>query len=108
MPIYRIQCSCGHAEDVYRAVKDYDDLPAHCGQRMTRAVCAPMVITDIQPYKSMKTGEMITSRSMHRDHLKQHGLIEIGNEKIPDAKPKTVDRESVKQDIANVMNGMGL
>lgn len=41
---------------------------------------APMVIPDIQPYKSMATGEMITSRSRHREHLRQHGLVEVGNE----------------------------
>jgi hypothetical protein len=43
-------------------------------------VNAPMVIGDIQPYQSMVTGEMVTSRSVHRQHLKQHGLIEVGNE----------------------------
>jgi len=108
MPIYRIQCQCGHEEDIFRPVSRYDELPDHCGQKMSRKVCAPMVIADIQPYQSMATGEMITSRSHHRDHLKQHGLIELGNEKIPEQKPKTVDRESVKRDIADVMNGMGL
>ena len=41
---------------------------------------APMVMGDIQPYQSMATGEMITSRSRHREHLKQHGLVEVGNE----------------------------
>ncbi len=40
----------------------------------------PMVIPDIQPYQSMATGEMITSRSRHREHLRQHGLVEVGNE----------------------------
>ncbi len=40
------------------------------------------IIPDIKPYKSMKTGEMITSRSQHRAHLKQHNLIEVGNEKL--------------------------
>lgn len=35
---------------------------------------------DIQPYKSMIDGSMITSRSQHRKHLKQHNCIEIGNE----------------------------
>lgn len=39
-----------------------------------------MVMGDIQPYKSQVTGEMITSRSQHRDHLKAHRLIEVGNE----------------------------
>lgn len=41
---------------------------------------APFVMGDIQPYKSMVTGEMITSRSAHRDHLKAHRLVEVGNE----------------------------
>lgn len=41
---------------------------------------APMVMGDIQPYQSMVTGEMVTSRSVHRQHLRQHGLIEVGNE----------------------------
>ncbi len=59
---------------------------------------APMIMPDIKPYKSMKTGEMITSRSQHREHLKQHGLTELGNEPlkwldkpyegIPDANPQ--------------------
>lgn len=40
------------------------------------------VIKDIEPYQSMVTGEMITSRSRHRDHLRQHNCIEVGNEKM--------------------------
>lgn len=43
-------------------------------------ITAPMVMGDIQPYQSMATGEMINSRSQHRSHLKQHGLVEVGNE----------------------------
>lgn len=48
---------------------------------------APYVMPDIKPYKSMITGEMITSRSIHRAHLKQHNCIEIGNE-LPKEKPR--------------------
>ena len=40
----------------------------------------PLIMPDIKPYKSMVTGEMITSRSRHREHLRQHGVIEVGNE----------------------------
>jgi hypothetical protein len=43
-------------------------------------VDAPFIMPDIQPYQSMATGEMITSRSRHREHLKANGLIEVGNE----------------------------
>ena len=57
------------------------------------------VMDDIQPYKSMQTGEMITSRSKHRSHLKQHGLIELGNEKIQERK-QTYNSDEVKREIA--------
>ena len=41
---------------------------------------SPMIIMDIQPYKSMATGEMVGGRAQHREHLKRHNLVEIGNE----------------------------
>jgi len=40
------------------------------------------VIHDIEPYQSMVDGSMIRSRSHHRDHLRAHGCIEVGNEKM--------------------------
>lgn len=44
------------------------------------------IISDIQPYKSMIDGHMVTSRSEHRNHLRDHGCIEVGNEKM-ESKP---------------------
>lgn len=35
---------------------------------------------DIEPYRSVITGELITSRSRHREHLKKHGHEEVGTE----------------------------
>lgn len=35
---------------------------------------------DIQPYRSMVDGSLITSRSHHREHLRQHGCVEVGND----------------------------
>lgn len=87
---------------------------------------APDVMGDIQPYQSMVNGQMITSRSQHREHLKAHGCVEVGNEVremlkpyqgIPDASPQKrkelirsqVDamtekqfRSALKRDIDNV------
>jgi hypothetical protein len=40
----------------------------------------PYVISDIHDYRSVITSEMITSRSRHREHLKAHGCVEVGNE----------------------------
>lgn len=38
------------------------------------------VMPDIQPYRSMIDGSIISSRSQHREHLKAHGCIEVGND----------------------------
>jgi hypothetical protein len=38
------------------------------------------VIGDIEPYESIITGEQIGGRRQHRDHLRDHGCIEVGNE----------------------------
>lgn len=64
------------------------------------------IMPDIAPYKSMVTGETITSRSKHREHLKRHSLIEIGNEVTAhmSQRPRGFDREKRKRDIANVIN----
>jgi len=64
----------------------------------------PMVMPDIQPYKSMIDGSMITSRSVHRDHLRQHNCIEIGNEKMESKPPPVIDtrREVMRQQLANM------
>lgn len=38
------------------------------------------IIRDIEPYRSMIDGAIITSRSRHREHLQSHGCTEVGNE----------------------------
>ncbi len=56
----------------------------------------PEVMPDIQPYQSMVTGETITSRSKHRQHLRDHGMVEVGNDSslskpyqgMPDTNPE--------------------
>ena len=68
------------------------------------------IVPDIQPYKSMITGEMIGSRSHHRAHLAQHGCFEIGNEigaamKRPEPK---IDREGIRRDIVETMRRKNL
>jgi hypothetical protein len=74
---------------------------------MQRIISQTNVIADIKPYKSMVTGEMITSRSQHRDHLKRHGVYEVGNEIDAHLKPKPrrpVDSAKRKAQIAAVLN----
>lgn len=38
------------------------------------------VMGDLKPHQSMVTGEVVSSRSRHREILRQHNLIEVGNE----------------------------
>lgn len=46
------------------------------------------VMPDIQPYKSMIDGSHITSRSHHREHLRQNGCVEVGNDSSLYKKPQ--------------------
>lgn len=104
MPIYALQClSCGSEQDVFRSVAEMNrDLPDCCGETMSRKIVAPMVAADIAPYQSMATGEWISSRSAHKEHLKKHRLVEVGNETL---KPKTITppkQEERKKMIAEI------
>lgn len=54
--------------------------PAAEYQAKRAASRGPMIAPDIEPYKSIVTGETITSRSRHREHLRQHGCEELGND----------------------------
>ena len=66
-------------------------------QYIAPVVGGTMIMPDIKEYKSMQTGERITSRSRHREHLRKHNLIEIGNEKIP--VKKIPDVPGLRQEI---------
>lgn len=41
---------------------------------------APMIVGDIKPYRSQIDGTVISSRSQHREHLKAHGCVEVGDQ----------------------------
>lgn len=58
-----------------------------------------MVRGDISDYRSTITGEMITSRSQHRAHLKEHDCFEVGNEKLSPQMRSPVEQPSVAEDI---------
>ena len=66
---------------------------------------APMVMSDIEGYISQVDGTWIKSRSHHREHLKQHRMIELGNDvpmKHPEAKISRKSQEARKQQIAEL------
>lgn len=55
--------------------------PTYSGEKRS-ALPMPMVMRDIGAYCSPIDGAMITSRNQHRDHIRRHDVIEVGNEKI--------------------------
>lgn len=64
-----------------------------------------MVQSDIEGYVSQIDGSWISSRSKHKSHLKQHRMIELGNDVPVAHKPIEFDRranEKRKQQIAEL------
>lgn len=68
------------------------------------------VVEDIKPYRSPLDGSIVSSRSQHRAHMKAHGVIEVGNEKLtrPATKKPEVNREQLRRDIADTLSGYGI
>lgn len=73
-----------------------DGIAYEIGEQVSERT-GPDVMPDIAAYRSMIDGRMITSRSQHREHLRDHGCFEIGNEtaqalrqyqNIPDVAPQ--------------------
>lgn len=64
----------------------------------------PMIVRDIEPYRSVVDGSIVTSRSHHRAHLRQHGVVEIGNERI---EPKRQELDPVGPDIKRAIEELG-
>jgi hypothetical protein len=70
-------------------------------------VRAPFVMRDIGEYKSPLDGTMITSRSEHREHMRVHDVIEVGNERMPSPRPDTAPAaglgEAIKRRVEEVV-----
>lgn len=62
-----------------------------------------LIIGDIQPYRSMVDGRIIEGRRQHREHLKAHQLIEVGNEtkylQTPKYRPAPGLKETIIREV---------
>lgn len=108
MPTYTYECPrCEHQRTVILTLAEHDTFKAtHCRKQMFQVMFAPQITTDIQPYQSMVTGERIAGRRQHRDHLRAHGCIEVGNE-VPKARTKvalskTGRREALSKQLGDM------
>lgn len=105
MPVYVMQCdTCGDREEIFRTVaRMNEDLPVCCGEAKHRVICAPFVMNDITPYKSVITGEPITSRNQHHAHLRKHKMVELGNEMPKAFKAPNVSAD-LRQDLKPIVD----
>jgi len=60
------------------------------------------VMPDLPEYRSVVDGSVIRGRAHHRAHLKEHGVFEVGNERLPPRKPKPLPPlvDDIKRAIA--------
>ena len=87
-------------------VSDWDGGCPVCGHdNSQRAGVSYQVMPDIKPYKSMIDGRIITSRSRHREHLRDHDCIEVGNDSSLRRKPKPIESPpGLKEKIIRAVN----
>lgn len=64
----------------------------------------PMVIRDIEPYRNMINGQMISSRSEHRELLRRHNCVEVGNERMQTkvVAPESNRREKISRQLGDM------
>ena len=73
--------------------------------KANEVINAPMIMGDIAPYQSMIDGSMIQSRSRHREHLKDNGCIEVGNESM-ETKRTAPSSEKRREVLAQQLGNM--
>lgn len=104
MPVYEYRCPSGHVTDAYRPVSGrlQPEKCATCGVYAEKCISRPaFAMPDIAGYTSIIDGRRIESRSAHREHLKAHGMVEVGNEKLPPKKP--YEPKGIAADICRAM-----
>lgn len=77
-----------------------EDWPDAClGHFRHAGVSGLTIIKDIEPYRAVGVPgkPVVTSRRHHRDTLRAHGLVEVGNGKMPERQRPTPG--NLKRDI---------
>lgn len=107
MPTYTYECPVceDRITEVLTLAEHETYVPEHCHKHMFQVFFPPQITTDIAPYKSMITGERIAGRRQHRDHLRAHGCIEVGNETPQNRKPE-VSKVSRREKLTRQLGDM--
>lgn len=65
------------------------------------------IIGDIDPYRSIIDGSVISSRSTHRAHMRRHDVEEAGNEKIYEKPKPAYVPTGIPEDIKRAYEELG-
>ncbi len=102
MTAYRLCRACGGFHDLA------DAWPDGCVSHFQNYSVGGglQIIRDTAAYRSMITGQVIDGRRQHRDHLKAHGCVEVGNDTShitrKPSKPKTSRKELMHRQMADM------
>lgn len=89
---------------VYR---DGQLIPKHLAPPRHRASSGLQVIKDIEPYQNIAVdGKTIGGRRQHRDMLKAHGLVEVGDQ-APRTPPRVPENRRDMSLIHDLKRAMG-
>lgn len=73
-------------------------------EQYRRPMPAFQVMGDIEPFISPIDGSIVGSRSTYRQHMKHHGVIDVGNERLPQR--KGYEPKGVGQDIKRAWDSL--
>jgi len=87
-------------------LRDGKLIPKHLAPPRHSAADGVQIIRDIEPYRNVIDQKVVGGRRQHREFLRQHGVVEVGNER---PQPKQWDdrahERSIDQTMRRVLNG---
>ena len=86
---------------------EWKPLPVRTEPTKEQAKRGLYFIPDSQPYISPLDGSIVGGRRQHRDHMRAHGVIEVGNEKPkrPEYKPMPPIADDIRAAAAMLEQG---
>jgi len=83
MPTYACQCRvCGKEIEYWETIARRNRVPLHCNKKTKRILNAPMVAPMFQEYRAVGIpgAPWVKSKDQHKNLLRQHNKVEIGND----------------------------
>ena len=95
----------------YRVAEDGSLIDKATGEKLVTKrseICAPMIISDIEPYRSPVSGEYVGGRSAKREDLKKHDCIDANELRPSFGKRKGVKSEKWTKRLGLPLQGLDI